>query len=118
MKLDLNSREIHLWCAFLNEIGDETLLGEYQRLLSEKEQQQRSRFFFARDQHRFLVTRALVRTVLSRYADVAPTQWTFAFNAYGRPEIANDHPQAREISFNITHSNNLIIVGVAQIHAL
>ncbi len=116
--LKLDSHSIHLWCAFVDEICDEELLARYETLLSQDEQQRRSRFVFPRDQHRHLVTRALVRTVLSRYASVAPTEWTFATNAYGRPGIANDHAQARDISFNISHTDGLVVLGVAHKCAL
>jgi len=59
-----------------------------------------------------------VRTVLSRYADLAPAEWVFASNAYGRPEIANDHGPARDISFNVSHTSGLIVLGVAHRRAL
>jgi phosphopantetheinyl transferase len=58
--------EIRLWCAFYGEIDDERLLGEYRQMLSESERAQERRFYFADDRRRYLVTRALVRTVLSR----------------------------------------------------
>ena len=73
---------------------------------------------FARDQHRYLVTRALARTVLSRYADIAPAELTFAANAYGCPEITNRHAYARDISFSISHTSSLIVLGIAQRRAL
>lgn len=91
---------------------------QYEQLLSHDEQQRRWRFVFPRDQHRYLVTRALVRTVLSRYVDVAPAQWTFVANAHGRPEIANDHPGASDLSFNISHTANLIVLAVSHGRAL
>jgi 4'-phosphopantetheinyl transferase len=118
MRSQIDSSEVHLWCAFFNEIRDEALLDQYHGLLSPDERQRQSRFVFARDRHRYLVTRALVRTVLSRYADVAPAEWTFTENAYGRPEIANDRSQAREISFNLSHTSSLIVLGVAHRRAL
>lgn len=109
----LDSDSIHLWCAFYDEIRDEALLQEYEHLLSSSERQRRSRLVFARDQHRFLVTRALLRTVLSRYvADVAPAEWVFAPNAHGRPEIVNDHPTARRVSFNISHTRSLVVLAL------
>jgi 4'-phosphopantetheinyl transferase len=109
----LDSDSIHLWCAFYDEIRDEPLLEEYERLLSRSEWQRRSRFIFAHDQHRFLVTRALLRAVLSRYvADVAPAEWRFAPNVHGRPEIVNDHPAARRVSFNISHTGSLVVLAL------
>jgi 4'-phosphopantetheinyl transferase len=53
-----------------------------------------------------------VRTTLSRYAPVAPDQWAFSRNAFGRPEIANDDAAARRVSFNLSHTRNLIVLGV------
>jgi 4'-phosphopantetheinyl transferase len=105
-------RDVHVWCTFCDEIGDESLLEDYERLLSADERQRRSRFVFPRDRHRFLVTRALVRTVLSRYADVAPADWTFVVNTYGRPEIAARHPRAGILSFNVSHTPGLVVLGV------
>jgi 4'-phosphopantetheinyl transferase len=110
----LDSREIHLWCAFCEAIEDEALLRQYHALLSESERQQQARFYFPHDRHRYLITRALTRTVLSRYADVAPRDWTFRASAHGRPEICNDVPAARLISFNISHSRNFVIIALTR----
>ena len=109
----LDPDSIHLWCTFYDDIRDDALLREYEQLLSGSERQRRSRFVFADDQHRFLVTRALLRTVLSRYVgDVAPAEWIFAANLHGRPEIVNDHPAARSVSFNISHTRSLVVLAL------
>jgi 4'-phosphopantetheinyl transferase len=110
------SRPIYLWCTFYADLDNEELLREYRSLLSETERQQELRFHFARDRRRYVVTRALVRTVLSRYADVAPREWTFAVNDYGRPLIANAAASARQISFNVSHTDSLIILAVGHGH--
>ena len=112
------SRPIYLWCTFYSDLEDEALLREYRSLLSEAERQQELRCHFARDRRRYLVTRALVRTVLSRYTAIAPSEWTFAVNDYGRPLIANTAWAARQISFNVSHTDSLIILAVAQGHEL
>ncbi len=118
MKLDLDFREIHLWCAYFDEIGDEALLSEYRTLLNGTERQQERRFAFPRDRRRYLVTRALVRVVLSGYAPAAPQGWTFEAGRYGKPAIANGRGWAKEISFNISHTDGLIVLGVTRRHAL
>ena len=110
----LDPDAIHLWCTFYDDIRNDALLREYEQLLSGSERQRRSRFVFADDQHRFLVTRALVRTVLSRYVgDVAPADWIFAPNVHGRPEIVSDHPAAKSLSFNISHTRSLVVLALA-----
>lgn len=110
----MNNAEIQLWCAFYDEINDATLLAAYGELLSDSERLIAPRFYFPKDRRRYLVTRALVRTVLSKYAQVAPKDWVFKANAHGRPEIVNECAAARNLSFNITHTAGLIILAVAR----
>ena len=114
--LDLASDEIHLWCANFEQIRGPELEAAYFRLLSPAERVRQSRFHFDRDRHRFLVTRALVRTVLSRYAHVAARDWQFATNAHGRPRIANpdSDPGCRGLTFNVSHTEDLIVVAIAR----
>ena len=116
--LDLDPAKVDLWFAFYDGIRDERLLADYMRLLTEEERAQQKRFYFEKDRHRHLVTRALVRTVLSKYAPVAAPDWMFSKNQYGRPEIANNDAVARTISFNITHTHGLIILAVTREQAI
>jgi 4'-phosphopantetheinyl transferase len=114
----LTSGEIHLWLAFYDEINDERLHDSYRALLNDAEKEQESRFHFARDRRRYLVTRALVRTVLSKYAPVPPKDWAFSTNKYGRPEIGNGLAGEAHVSFNISHTHSLIVLGVTSLRAL
>ncbi len=104
--------------AFYQEIEDERLHAVYRELLNEEEKAQEPRFYFARDRRRYLVTRALVRTVLSRYLNISPGEWVFSNTAYGRPEIANAEARDQGLSFNISHTHGLIVLGVARRRAL
>lgn len=114
----IDSSQIHLWLAYPGEITDLRLLAEYRALLSEDELAKQVRFHFARDRHRYLVTRALVRTVLSKYAEVEPRDWRFEVNEYGKPSISVEHAQGRGIEFNVSHTDGLIIMGVTHERAL
>jgi 4'-phosphopantetheinyl transferase len=114
----LDSQHIHLWLAFLDELTDPRALAEYRLLLSREELQQQQRFYFERDRHRYLVTRAMVRTVLSKYAQVEPREWTFVVNQYGKPSIAPRHVSAIGIEFNVSHTDGLAIMGVARERAI
>ncbi len=114
--IPLTTAEIHLWLADYNEITDSRLHADYRGLLDTTEKAQEPRFYFERDRRRYLVTRALVRTVLSRYARVGPLDWMFSANAYGRPAVVN--PEAQDLSFNISHTHSLIVLGVSRGRAL
>src|SRR5262245_19420794 len=112
--ISLTPAEIHLWLAFYDEINEEPLLSAYRELLDDAEKKQEPRFYFARDRRRYLMTRALVRTVLSRYVDIQPGEWVFSANAHGRPGIANAYAQESCLSFNISHTHSLIVLGVTK----
>lgn len=113
-RLELAADEVHLWCANDEQIGGADLEWAYRGLLSPSERARQTRFRFTRDRHRFLVTRALVRTVLSRYAPVPPQEWRFATNAYGRPRIANTDAACGGMTFNVSHTDGLIVLGIAR----
>jgi 4'-phosphopantetheinyl transferase len=116
--IPLTPAEIHLWLAYYDEISEERLHVAYRELLNTGEKRQEPRFYFAKDRRRFLVTRALVRTVLSRYIAIHPRQWTFLANAYGRPDISNTQARDARVSFNISHTHSLIVLGVTRHRAL
>jgi 4'-phosphopantetheinyl transferase len=109
--LKLESNEIHIWFIFPEGIKNRILLEGYQKLLSSDEKVRKKKFRFPEHQHRFLVTRAAARTVLSLYEDFGPQQWRFFINEHGRPEIeASMNP--RGIRFNISHTPGIIAIGV------
>ena len=84
----------------------------YRALLSAEEHDRMARLVFERDRRRFLLTRVLVRTMLSRYAGVPPADWSFIANVHGRPEIV-DRPQGvPDLRFNLSHTDGLIACAV------
>ena len=117
-RLPLAADDVHVWLADYAAIDDARLLDAYRALLDGEERVQQMRFYFERDRQRYLVTRALVRTVLSRYADVAPQAWEFVCNAYGRPEAANAEARAIGLTFNISHTHSMIVMAVARQRAI
>lgn len=85
---------------------------QYLPLLSPDEHERMGRLVFERDRHRFLLTRALVRTMLSRYARVEPADWQFIANIHGRPEILDRPDGVPDLRFNISHTDGLIACAV------
>ncbi|WP_437979856.1 4'-phosphopantetheinyl transferase family protein [Sorangium sp. So ce117] len=102
----------HLWYVFCDSARDEALLEAYHRLMAPDEAAQQARFLFAENRHEYLLTRALVRTVLSKYANVAPEAWSFVRNEFGRPQIAGP-PGVPPIRFNLSNTRGLIACLVA-----
>jgi 4'-phosphopantetheinyl transferase len=105
--------EAHLWFVRPDGIHDPALLQAYDALLTGEERARGARYVFEQHRHQHLVTRALVRTALSRYAPVAPEAWRFAANAHGRPEVVGP-AAATDLRFNLSHSDGLIACLVAR----
>jgi 4'-phosphopantetheinyl transferase len=104
--------EIHLYLVNDAAVGAETLSALGRSVVSPEEHRRVERFHSARDRRQALVTRALLRTVLSRYHPaIRPSDWSFEVNAYGRPAIASgiDAP----LCFNLSHSHGMIALLVA-----
>jgi 4'-phosphopantetheinyl transferase len=110
--------DIDIWLTYYNEMIDDRQLPRLRSLLSDEEAARESHFYFADDRKRYLVTRAMVRMLLSRYAPIAPERWVFSKNSYGRPVIADAiaaaETEARDLFFNLSHTRGLIVLAVTR----
>lgn len=112
MSETLEPDQAHLWYLRPEAVTDARLLLRYEGLLSEQERQQRNRFHFPEGRSQYLLTRALVRTALSRYTDVPPRSWHFTNNVHGRPEAVIPS-MAPPLTFNVSHTKGFIACFVA-----
>lgn len=108
--LPLPEGEVHVWLAEPEALSEPRLLAAYAALLDEGERARHQRFHFERHRRQFLVSHALVRVTLSRYAPVAPEAWSFVTNAYGRPEVRADG--GLRLRFNLSHTDGLALCAV------
>lgn len=109
---------IDLWCFFYEqeELPPE-LWDSYLSLLTSAERTRHDRYYFERDRRLFLATRALVRCVLSAYADVAPADWRFGEGERGRPHI--EWPRSSPpLQFNLTNTPGLVVCAVSTAHPM
>lgn len=109
---DLSPGDCHIWLCRPEEIQDPGLLARYHELMSPEEAKRQARFHFERHRHQFLVARALIRTSLSHYAAPLPHEWLFVANEYGRPNIDPAMKLARDLRFNLSHTDGLIACAV------
>ena len=112
----ISSQEIHLWYAYDEQICDSQLLSQYFNLLNPEEYSQQKRFYFEKHRHQYLITRTMLRTVLSFYAkEIAPEDWQFTKNDYGKPSIRNSSVTL-PIRFNISHTEGLVVLAITLDH--
>lgn len=107
----LPDHEVHVWYVWTGALTDPELLHSYAGLMSPEESAVNQRFVFERHRHEHLISHALVRTALSRYADIQPGNWTFKINAHGRPEI-EPSPVLPPLRFNLSHTAGLAACAV------
>jgi 4'-phosphopantetheinyl transferase len=100
---------IHLWLARDVADLDSGLAARYAALLNADEKLRWQRFIHAHDRQRFLLTRALARTVLAQYlGEPDPAQVAFTAGAYGKPALA----VSSTINFNLSHTKGLVALAV------
>ena len=107
----LERDEVRVWTAVPESIDDPVVLDAYEVLESGDERARRLRLHFDRDRHERLVSNALVRTTLSRYADVEPGKWVFERNEHGRPDPASGQCEL-PLRYNLSHTKGLVACAV------
>lgn len=100
------TKEIHLWCVDAV-APDESQL----TTLSISERARYESIRAPRIKQQYLQARWAVRHVLSCYApEIAPQQWQFSRNDYGRPAVQG--PQlAFPLDFNISHTRGALVMA-------
>lgn len=109
-----SSQEAHLWVVATDHLpitSDSQLLDK----LSPSEQHHYHSLRIATVKRQYLITRALIRSALSYYADVAPLDWEFIANQYGRPQLAEKFADL-QLNFNISHSHGAVACLIACQH--
>jgi 4'-phosphopantetheinyl transferase len=108
----LGAHDVHVWHRTTDSAD---ALDAYETDLSDLSPDERARcarFAFARDRRDFAAAHALLRTQLSRYADIRPTAWTFDARPGGKPFIVSSGESA--LAFNLSHTHGLVACAIAR----
>jgi 4'-phosphopantetheinyl transferase len=109
--LTLKPDEIHVWLLHLD-ASDGPLPPTLRLMLSTEERNRAARFRRRQEELQFECAHVLLRSVLSRYFDVHPSDWAFARDSYGKPRICA--PQSAPLgAFSISHTDGLVACSVA-----
>lgn len=104
---------VHVWTTDTEAAEVQQRLEAYRSLLSADEARRVERFVHHDDAARFMIGRALARTMLSRYADVPPRDWPIVVDGHGRPELAERPADTPDLRFNLSHTVGLVACAVA-----
>jgi 4'-phosphopantetheinyl transferase len=108
-RASLNEREVHVWLIKLDDPRVDIERG--QKLLSPAEKVRATRFKFQRDQRRYVVAHAGLRSILSEYINISPAALEFFSGPNGKPELTPTYGTP-PIKFNLSHSHEVAIVAV------
>ena len=104
----IKPNEVHVWFADLattTEADAESLV----KLLSEDEYERSRRFAFPQLKKNYIISRAILRLLLSHYIKEPPKEITFYYGEYGKPKLAGND----EIKFSISHSENRVTYAIS-----
>ena len=96
---------VHIWKTEFG-VSDMCLQRCY-TYLNSHEYERAARYHFAEPRTRFVVARATLRYLISRYTDIAPNRVVLIENQWGKPVLASS--EATNLEFNIAHSHELAL---------
>ena len=110
-ELFLCSGEVQLWRTALTDFR--TRVGEFQHVLSANEQSRAARFVRVTDQENYVIDRAILRLLLSKYLRISQAEIEIECNEFGKPFVPKILNQ-KDIRFNLSHSGDLCVLGFRQ----
>lgn len=98
-----------MWLARIDESASN--IERYIKFLPPNEVAQAERFQGVPNRNRYIVTRGLLRAILSRYLQTKPECLRFCYNKHGKPFLA--FPGADQaVNFNLSHSSELVLFAI------
>lgn len=102
---------MHVWRVALDQ--PDSLIHALEKLLSLDECKRAARFHFQRDRKKFVIARGVLRSIISRYQSVDPSQVRFCYGLQGKPRLV-EAPGSSSLRFNISHAHNLALFAFAR----
>src|SRR5262245_53109409 len=112
VRVTLAKNDVHIYYRLIRSINSEEQAQALESLSSDEHE--RAERLLSPD-HRITLIAAhwLLRTALSRYADVPASAWSFAANAHGKPFVDSPRSEA-DLRFNLAHSEGLVACAVCR----
>ena len=101
--------EAHVWRVRL----DGPWSKSFELSLSGDDRERAARFKFEGDRHRFIMSRACLRTILARYLKTNAAGLQFDLGPFGKPSLA-PRQNAFDLRFNLSHSHQLALIAITR----
>ncbi len=103
----LQPEQVHLWRCDLDTLP----FAAYESFLNDDERQRAAQFHFLLHRTRYIAGRGALRSLLARYLNQKPEEFSFTLNAHGKPELAS-----KLLRFNVSHSQNMALLAFCLVH--
>lgn len=107
----LPDHDVHVWRATLS--ARPAGMDMLEATLTADERARADRYQARADRERFVVARGTLRSILGRYLAMRPGDVRFAYGHRGKPVI-EAAMNAGGLRFNLSHSGEVVLVGVTQ----
>ena len=105
---DLLNGDIHIWTVPID--VPESQVEYFQSVLTPEEKSKASFFKFEPSQHSYLVTKAVLRILLSGYLNIRPVDIVLGAHKKGKPYLVHD----ASIFFNLSNSHDLCVYAFSR----
>ncbi len=106
----LNEEEVHVWWASLDDLRPS--INQFLGTLAEEELARARRFHFQKDREQYVLSRGLLREILSLYGSLHPCEFRFGYGPQGKPAMLVKEGGS-ELTFNLSHTQGAMICAVA-----
>jgi len=108
-KVEIDRNTINVYCCRYDRIDEPQLLNQYRRLLSEAEQQRWKNISSESAKRCFLLSRAMIRTLLGQAIGSPADALIISEDVQGKPFISQP---ATRWQFNLSHSHGQIVLAL------
>lgn len=109
--LNISKDHIDVWLCDLKQLSGD--INNFYSILSEDERQRADKLKVEDKKKQYIITRGALRQRLGLLTNIDPKDFVFEYLEHGKPVLANNH-QCADITFNVSHSNDLALIAVAQ----
>lgn len=109
MYSSLGRDEVHVWFAFLDCMIPQ--LGSLPEILAADEIAKARRFRFEKDRQEYVLSRGLLRRILSCYTGIPSGQLRFRYNSCGKPALTSESG-GEHLAFNLSHAHGACLCAV------
>ena len=109
LNIEIDHEAINVYCCRFDQLDDPWLLNQYHSLLSQAELQRWQGIRTKEGKRCFLVSRAMIRTLLGTAINCSPTALNITADSQGKPLI---NRPTTPWQFNLSHSHGLIALAL------